>query len=125
MRNSIKLFIFLFGAFLSLNSCTDSNSTEPEADLPDIAVTATQTSTSIELSWSPVEGCSWYHIYIAKQGETLDEIATYQNLYDDPITYEITDLSADTSYDLKLEGTDYASGGKLIASTTLSVTTNP
>jgi hypothetical protein len=75
------------------------------------------------LSWKPVSGCSWYKISKAKQGNTLTEESNYQDLNSNTLTYTLSNLSANTIYDIKMEGTDYLSGGKLIATKSITAAT--
>lgn len=105
-------------------SCTPDENPVPDIEVKDIELTSTSTSTSIELSWKPVEGCSWYFISITEEGETADEETSYQDLQNDPITYNLTGLTASTSYEIKMVGSDYLSGGKILATKTLKVTTD-
>lgn len=104
-------------------SCTTEETEETTPPLKDIELSIVPEINNIELSWKPVEGVSWYQIYFAEEGKELEQITNYQNLIADPITYTLLDLAANTTYEIKLEGTDYASGGKVIASKTIKVTT--
>ena len=122
---TIKFFVLLITITTLFASCTKDDSPENGTDLADIEITTTATSSSVKLSWKPVEGCSWYKIYLAVAGATLEEKVSYQDLDNDPITYTLSGLTANTTYDVKINGTDYAVGGKLIATKTLSVKTNP
>ena len=125
MIHSVKLLVTIVIVMVSFISCTKKDSTDTETVLSDIDITSTVTSSSIELSWKPVEGCYWYRIYIAKSGGTLKEETNFQDLINNPITYTISGLTANTSYDIKMEGSDYATGGKLLASKTIKVSTIP
>jgi hypothetical protein len=125
MKSLTKLLILSVVLMLSLSSCSKDDSAVPETVLSNIELSITKTTTSVSLSWIPVSGCSWYRIYIAKNGEPLVQVANYQDLINIPITYTIYELTANTSYNIKIEGRDYASGGKILASKTLVVSTNP
>ena len=111
----------------SIISCTKEDIEEATSDIAliDIPLTSTQTNSTIKLSWKPVAGCKWYKISYAKSGETLVPSDNYQDLINDPITFTISGLTANTSYDVKMEGSDYLTGGKLIASKTLTIKTAP
>ena len=122
---SFKFLIMLTFVGLLYTSCSEKETQEPDIVLKDITISTTKTSTSITLSWKPVEGCFWYKISTAKSGAALSPVSTYQDIKNDPITYTLSGLTANTAYDIKLEGTDYSSGGKLLASKTITISTNP
>lgn len=122
MLNSLKFFIVTLVLTFSLVSCVKDDSPDPIV-AKDIEVTSTSTSDAITLSWKPVSGVSWYKIYISKKGESATEFGPYQDLNRNPITYKIPDLEANTTYDIKLEGKDYAYGGDVLAVHSLTVST--
>jgi hypothetical protein len=117
--------IILLSSFL-LFSCTidvETNNTEPE--LKDINLKTISTQNTINLTWPPVEDCSWYFISIGLPGESLTLKGSYQNLISDTLSYDLRGLQKNTLYEIKVEGKDYLSGGKLIASKTITVSTKP
>lgn len=116
-------FAMVSFASCSINADFDDDDEQTTSN-SNIELTTTKTSSSITLSWKPVQGCFWYRIYTAKKGETLNQIANYQDIIHSTITYDIKDLAANTAYEIKIEGYDYASGGKLLVSKTISVSTN-
>ncbi|MBO9699070.1 MAG: fibronectin type III domain-containing protein [Sporocytophaga sp.] len=122
MLNSLKFFIVTLVLTFSLVSCTKDDTPDP-VTAKDIEVTSTSTSDAITLSWKPINGVSWYTIYIGKKGESPTEIGPYQNLINNPITYKIPNLEPNTVYDIKMEGKDYAYGGDVLAVHNLSVST--
>ncbi len=124
MKTITRLWAFFAFTLCVLSACSEDK-VEPTVALKDIELTNTPAKNSIALRWKPVEGCSWYRISFAKKGETLGNTNNYQDLINNPITYTISSLTPNTAYDIKIEGSDYASGGKLIASKTISVTTIP
>jgi hypothetical protein len=127
MKKIITFLIIIPFWTLSFISCTQDDVEDAITDttLLDIPVTSTQTASTIKLSWKPVEGCSWYAISFRKSGETFGPNNNYQDLINDPITYTLPGLTANTSYDIKIEGTDYLVGGRSIASKTVTIKTAP
>lgn len=123
MKKINKYLTVIVFLLITVISCEKYEDAMEVASLSDIEITATQTSTSITLSWKPVEGCSWYQIYYAKLGESLEQYGSFQDLKTNPITNTISGLKPNTTYDIKVEGTDYLSGGKILASKELKVTT--
>jgi hypothetical protein len=124
MKIITSLFsILIITSTLMLSSCSPDNEDDVTPTLKEIDLSTTSTSTSIKLSWMPVTGCSWYVISYAKTGQALAEVANYQDLINTPITYTISGLTANTSYDLKIEGKDYASGGNLLATKSKTTST--
>lgn len=122
MKQTINILMIIL-LMANIFSCTTEETEETTPPLKDIELSIVPEINNIELSWKPVEGVSWYQIYFAEEGKELEQITNYQNLIADPITYTLLDLAANTTYEIKLEGTDYASGGKVIASKTIKVTT--
>ena len=104
-------------AMVSFTSCEEDSTEETEIPVVSktIEFTQTTTSTSITLSWAPVAGTSWFQVYYAKNGETLKSDENFQNNVENPITFTINNLSPSTFYDIKIEGTDYLIGGKVVA----------
>jgi hypothetical protein len=119
--HSLATCVFVLYA---LSACSNSKD-EPAPPLKNIELTAVAAKNSVTLSWKPVANCSWYRISFAKKGETFGNTSNYQNLIDNPITYTISNLTANTAYDIKMDGADYAVGGQVFASKTISVTTLP
>lgn len=124
MKNSLSILMITLMMFFNL-SCVTEDSEELQPDFKNIEISSVASNDYISLSWKPVEGVSWYQIYIAESGQPLVQITNYQDLQNNPISYRIADLKANTNYEIKMEGTDYASGGKLVASKTLKITTMP
>ncbi|MCR6637557.1 MAG: fibronectin type III domain-containing protein [Sporocytophaga sp.] len=122
MLNSLKFFIVTLVFTFSLVSCVKEKAPDPVI-AKGIEVTSTSTADAITLSWKPVSGVSWYKIYITKEGESTRELGPHQNLISDPIIFKIGSLEANTAYDIKLEGLDYAYGGSVLAVHSLTVST--
>jgi hypothetical protein len=127
MKKIITFLLIIPFLTVSIISCTKDDIKEAAADITliDIPITSTPNTSSINLSWKPVVGCKWYKISYGKSGETLVSSDNYQDLIHDPITYTISGLTTNTSYDIKIEGSDYLAGGKLIGSKTLTIKTTP
>ena len=125
MKITTIILLITFATVISCKKDDSNGSTKTIASKPlaDILLTATATSSSIILSWEPVDGCSWYNIASAVQGNTLVGIANYQDNQSNPITYTISNLSPNTVYVVKLEGSDYLNGGKVLATKSITVTT--
>lgn len=122
MKQAAK-FLMVILLMANFFSCTTEETEETTPSLKDIVLSNVPEIDHIELSWKPVEGVTWYQIYFAEEGKELEQITNYQNLIADPISYTLLDLAANTTYQIKIDGTVYASGGKVIASKTIKVTT--
>jgi len=122
-------FLFLSCTFiLSLSSCDVTLGDEEEApiEMKEFTIEATASSESITLSWTAVDGVSWYFANYAPTGDTKVEDGGYQNLNTDEMSHTVYNLEPNTEYEIYLEGGTYLTGGDRIArSNTLTVSTQP
>lgn len=121
MKNTFNILLII----LMMPLYTSCSNEESQPEFKNIELSSIASNNYIFLSWKPVEGVSWYQVYIAESGQPLVQVTNYQDLVNDPLSYEIEGLKANTNYEIKIEGTDYASGGKIIASKTRNITTSP
>ena len=124
MKSTLKLFASAL-ILLSVFACSIEESIEDAIPAQPMALNATATSdVAVELSWAPVEEASWYKIFYAVEGETLEVEANYQDLQNNPITYTIDGLTAETNYEFTIEATAYQDDGDVLAEGTATATTN-
>lgn len=126
MKHSIKILSVLAILVATMfSSC--STTTEEEDDVTptarELSLTVESTSNSVTLSWPKDDEISWYIISYAKNGETLVHFKDYQDLRNETISVTIPDLEASSFYDVQVEGKDYLSGGKVIASKKTTINT--
>ena len=88
-------------------------------------INATATTNTINLTWENVDGVSWYQTSFGQAAEDKSLSNSFQNPNTEDVSYVLTGLTSDTTYEIFIEGTTQADGGNTVArSRTITVTTS-
>ena len=113
--NILKSFFFLSLITFALSSCQNKEEVEVTPEVQEFMVTATSTTSSIELSWQNVEAVTWYVVNYGQSTADKSLSTSFQNPNTDEMTYTINGLMPNTEYEIFIEGTSDVNGVNMVA----------